>query len=437
MASTPSEKSAAKREDATPARPGVPGGPALSRRAALRLAGIGLGSLVAAAGGVARSESYPALDAPAGRALDYAPNKGKFAAPELMVASRLVDSIPVFGSSELVTLPTDVPQVPRGLLGTHDYGLDFWCVGDAGYMSLWHAIALGAYAGPMVSSLAPSGELAAGVFDARASNKVVLIVSPQWFYPGGAWRDAVTSHFSFRLWRAFCQSPNVTPAQVEYCRGRLLERGVDALSVRAGCDDTLPDLANAVALGFKEEHETRAQIRYVLRDRPDIIVDKADVQAADGAPDWDALLAEAAEQAREETTSNDFGFLDSFWNEHLANDFAAGKYKDSQKSDNLLMAPTEDKDLALALDVARQGGLDVLCVLLPWSGPWEDYRGLSKTQRDRRNETLRSIVTSHGARLADFSERAYEPYFVYDGTHPGWVGWLEIERAVYEFAMGE
>lgn len=413
------------------------GGPALSRRAALRLAGIGAGALVTGVAGWRRLESYPALDAKVGRTLDYAPNKGKFAAPQFMLANRLVDSIPVFGSSELVTLPSDVPQVPRGVLGGHDYGLDFWTIGDAGYMSLWHAIALGAYAGPLMSSLQPSGELAAGVFDGRASNKAVLIISPQWFFPGGAWRDAVTSHYSFRLWHAFCQSPNVTSAQVEYAKGRLIERGVDATSVRAGCGTSLPERANALAFNFKEEHEVRAQIQYVLRDRPDIVIEKGDVRGKDGAPDWDALKSDAVSLARESTTSNEFGFLDSFWESHLKSDFDAGKLKDVQKNDNLLMAPTEDSDLALALDVARQGGIDLLCVLLPWAGAWEDYRGLSKVERERRNEIIRQTVTGHGAALADFSGYDNEPYFIYDGTHPGWVGWLEIERAVYEFAMGE
>ena len=46
------------------------GGPALSRRAALRLAGIGAGALVTGVAGWRRLESYPALDAKVGRTLD-------------------------------------------------------------------------------------------------------------------------------------------------------------------------------------------------------------------------------------------------------------------------------------------------------------------------------------------------------------------------------
>ena len=158
----------------------------------------------------------------------------------------------------------------------------------------------------------------------------------------------------------------------------IIERGVDATSVRAGCGTSLPERANALAFNFKEEHEVRAQIQYVLRDRPDVVIEKGDVRGKDGAPDWDALKADAVSLARESTTSNECGFLDSFWESHLKSDFDAGKLKDVQKNDNLLMAPTEDSDLALALDVARQGGIDLLCVLLPWAGAWEDYRGLSQ-----------------------------------------------------------
>jgi D-alanine transfer protein len=47
-------------------------------------------------------------------------------------------------------------------------------------------------------------------------------------------------------------------------------------------------------------------------------------------------------------------------------------------------------------------------------------------------------VNAHGAsaKLADFSDREYEKYFLFDIVHFGWTGWIDVEQAIYEFAKG-
>ena len=49
---------------------------------------------------------------------------------------------------------------------------------------------------------------------------------------------------------------------------------------------------------------------------------------------------------------------------------------------------------------------------------------------------VRSIVGGHeSAKLADFSDREYEKYFLYDIVHFGWTGWIDVEQSIYEFAQ--
>lgn len=42
-----------------------------------------------------------------------------------------------------------------------------------------------------------------------------------------------------------------------------------------------------------------------------------------------------------------------------------------------------------------------------------------------------------GVAYADFSSCEYEKYFLCDTVHPGWIGWVRIEHAVYDFVNGQ
>ena len=41
------------------------------------------------------------------------------------------------------------------------------------------------------------------------------------------------------------------------------------------------------------------------------------------------------------------------------------------------------------------------------------------------------------AEIADFSDREYVKYYLYDIVHFGTLGWTDANEAVYEFAMKE
>ena len=34
---------------------------------------------------------------------------------------------------------------------------------------------------------------------------------------------------------------------------------------------------------------------------------------------------------------------------------------------------------------------------------------------------------------ADFTDREYEKYFLFDTVHFGWTGWVDVEEAIYDF----
>ena len=49
---------------------------------------------------------------------------------------------------------------------------------------------------------------------------------------------------------------------------------------------------------------------------------------------------------------------------------------------------------------------------------------------------MREACARWGVRVADFTGEEYTRYFIYDGTHLGWLGWVRVEQAIYEFALG-
>ena len=76
-------------------------------------------------------------------------------------------------------------QCPQAVFGENVTDVDLTFVGEAYDQCLWQAIAAGAYG-------------------ARVKNrKVVLVVSPQWFFKGGGDQAKFSSKFPYLLYRDF------------------------------------------------------------------------------------------------------------------------------------------------------------------------------------------------------------------------------------------
>lgn len=319
------------------------------------------------------------------------------------------DSLLVFGSSELSTPRRLVPQVPAAIFGESNYGLQLMLVGEAYDQSLWHAIALGAYADAGI----PQG-------------KVVIIVTPGWFTDGGQDAETFQTRFSFSLYQRFCANPAVPESTREYIRARLAESGIDDTQLQAA-DPSLPqDHLNGLAFQVLDD----LKLRQGLAD-----VRQKGIQKADGAetvPDFAALRAEAEETASQMSTNNDWGVEDAFYAEQLAP--ALDEMEGSRAAETYSDTPEYD-DLACFLDVAQACGIQTLVVLAPEMGPYYDYIGISRQTRAGCYDKVRSVVEGRdGVQLADFSDREYEKYFLYDIVHFGWTGWVDVEQVIYEFA---
>ena len=328
------------------------------------------------------------------------------------VRANLTDNtLLVLGSSEFSTPARTVPQVPAQTFGTHNYGLRLMLVGEAFDQCLWHTMALGALA---------NGGL--------PQNKVALIVSLGQYTDGGLDNGSFGERFSYTLYQGFCNNPAIDAQTKEYVRSRLAEQGIDETTIRAALPANPIEWVDGVVLGAMDSLRLRQQLMDVRA---------RGIELPTGAiepPDWTALRQEALETAQRMSTTNSWGAEDEFYTKQLGP--ALEGLKDARKGETYTQTPEYD-DLACFLDVCDACGVEPLIIIQPSMGPYYDHIGISAETRAAAYQRIRDVVAAHPqARLADFSDREYEQYFLFDIVHFGWTGWIDAEQALYEFAMG-
>ena len=322
------------------------------------------------------------------------------------------DSLLMLGSSELSTPAKSVPQIPVEVFGKHNYGLHAMCVGEAFDQCLWDAIALGAFA---------DGGLPRG--------KVVLTVGLGQFTDGGIDASTFGERFSYTLYAGFCKNSAIPEDVRSYVRSRLQELETNETVLSAAAPSNLFDAVNGAAYGLTDSLRLQNELRRVRA--------KALPMAAEPAetPDWAALREWGLEDAKRMSTNNDWGAEDHFWSEQL--EPALKGLEGARASETYTQTP-EYTDLDCFLQVCDACDVEPLIVISPSMGPYYDYIGISRETREAAYQRIRDVVASHErAQLADFSDREYEQYFLFDIVHFGWTGWIDVEQAVYEFAMSE
>lgn len=372
------------------------------------LAGIAVAALVVALSFVvlpAQGEHDAAVD------YGYVYSGAKSSSVEFVRANLREDSLLMLGSSEFSTPARTVPQVPSQVLGARNYGLHPMLVGEAFDQCLWHAMALGAFA---------DGGL--------PRNKVVLIIGLGQFTDGGLDNATFGERFSYPLYKAFCQNDAIDAQTRAYVRNRLEEQGVDLTTLCAGMPQNPLESIDGVVLDAMGDLRLRSQLIGV-RDRG--------IPLADGPieqPDWAALRAQALQTAQQMSTTNAWGAEDEFYTKQLQP--ALDGLKDARKDETYTDTPEYD-DLDCFLDVCDVCGVQPLVMIQPTMGPYYDHIGITAQTRAAAYQHMRDVVAAHpNARLADFSDREYEQYFLFDIVHFGWTGWVDAQQAIYEFAMG-
>ncbi len=354
----------------------------------------------------------PGNDARGGTKLyDYVYAKGKSENVDFVTNNMSTSGYLCFGSSEWYISKDRVSTCAQAVLGEGDAGVDMTFIGEGYDQSLWQAIAAGAYG--------TSGKV--------KNRKVMIVVSPQWFFKGSGDQSKFNSKFSYTLYRAFMQSDAISDETKAYVRQRCAALGVDSGKLAAASQDTVLDAANDLAFAAADGWKLRSQLANIDNIAPEKSTTRLSSEASGTTtePDWDALLASAQAEGETACTNNDYGIYDAYWEKNHT--------YDPELFQNFSEADDEYADLECFLKVCAEVGFEPMVCILPVHGQWYDISSVSTDERQAYYAKIRSICEGAGVTYADFSGFEYEKYFLCDTVHPGWKGWVRIEHAFYDF----
>lgn len=340
----------------------------------------------------------------------YVASGSKSSSPAFTTKGAPDNAMLLFGSSELSTPASVISEVPAMVFGFGSYGVNLAYVGEAYDQSLWQSIAVGAYA------------------QHEDNKKIGIIVSPGWFEDGGVDNDTFKLRFSYNLYRQFCSNPEISEAQKQYVAKRLAEQGIDETTINAGMGNTLLDKVNDFVLGAMND----LQIRKDLNDVRPLGIEMADVDGDMNAETYPfpELREEALGEAEAASTNNEWGMEDNYYAENVAGNEEKLR---NFRADQTFTKTQEYADLAHLLQICKEVGFEPLVIISPLHGQFNDYVGISAETRKACYDHIKAICENEDVQVADFTDKEYEKYFLYDTVHFGWTGWVDVENALYDF----
>ena len=324
--------------------------------------------------------------------------------------------VPFFGSSEWMRFDSMHPAV---LAEKYDRSYRPYFIGQAG------AATLSQYFG--IQQITSELE----------NKQAVFVISPQWFTKEDHDPTIFQTYFNNDQLTAFLENQSGDAAS-QYAANRLLKQnpGVSMKSIveKLAKGEKLSEFDQSMINISSQLNEKQSALfgQFSIRGR---LRYKDNVEKyLSSLPDqfsYEELENIARKDAEENTTNNDLGVDNHFYNTKLKKDLK--KWEGSQKNFNFLKSP-EYNDLQLVLDQFAKSKVNVLFVFQPVNKKWMDYTGLSEEMYQHTVEKIRYQLESQGfTNIADFSKNGGDPYFVKDTIHIGWLGWLAFDKVVNPF----
>lgn len=270
------------------------------------------------------------------------------------------------------------------------------------------------------------------------NNKIVLILSPQWFDSKQLSPGAFSSAFTETNFLEFLKNDKIskdTKIKISNRVNELLVADTKSLERVIKYEDIflnhsfnpIKHLEISTYSKFRNS-KLRFELYNELKNR-EVTIDYNHYVKAEKI-DFKKLLIEAEKIGSASCTNNEYGVYDEYFETFIKNQYES--LKNSSANSNFTTSK-EYNDFRLFLDVCKETGIEPLIVSVPVNGRWYDYTGFSKENRAQYYQNIRSICKEYGVELADFSDKEYEKYFLKDIMHLGWKGWVYVDEAVYKF----
>lgn len=280
-----------------------------------------------------------------------------------------------------------------------------------------------------------------GALESKMKNrKVVLLLSPSWFYWGGVSQYHYNLRFSEIMYLKLMQAGNVPRSSKKYIAERteslLTDAGILA-RVRRYNSIFIQGKSSAadkkyIARRLKALNKAADSAAAVAMTKDDITSIPKDKFTYNKSfvPDWKNLVSSAV--AEDKGKRNNPYYIDD---ERYQKKYSAqvAYSKGSQKNMSFEYSP-EYKDLRCFLDICKACKIKALLVELPMNGYWYDMTGLDAGKRRIFVKKVDKIAAAYGAATASFTKQEYSKYFMLDTVHLAGKGWTLINKKIYNFA---
>ena len=334
------------------------------------------------------------------------------------------DNLMMFGSSEFES-SSGYPTHPFNFFNGKKAGFQINLVGKAGYKNLVHATDFGA----LGSSL--------------KGQKVVFVLSPQWFTQVGIDEKTFEANSSELQVYGFLFNQSLSLNSKQQFAKRLIsisskKPNKDFQLMRDYCN--LYSNNDLITTSKRYLMTPYFWLRYeLLTLKDDIKSNKylkpnpklAKLQAPKHTNfNWELELKKAEGVAKSNSSNNQFGMENKSYDNMTKGGLS--KSKGSMKNASYKVSP-EYEDFNLLLQVCKEEGIKPLIINIPVNGKWYDYEGFNKSDRQAYYEKINEMVKLYNFQIADFSGYENENYFLKDGSHLGWKGWVYVNEAIDKY----
>lgn len=276
-----------------------------------------------------------------------------------------------------------------------------------------------------------------GINQQLKNKKAVFIISPQWFVKDGINKNAFAMYYSNLQAVTWLKTAQNTLMD-RYAARRLLDmpsahsdKMIEQCLLQIAAGQKLNSMEQ-VYLNLKYNeliHEDQMFSTIGMKNRTKKI-DKAAAELPSNY-NYQQLDMKAYHMGVDNTTNNNFGIKNSFWNKKLKKQ--VGKLKNEQSDFNYVSSP-EYSDFQLVLNQFAKDHTDVLFVIPPINAKWAKYTGLKMSMINDFNNKIKYQLHKQGFNnVVDLTNDGKEPYFMEDTIHLGWRGWLKMDKAVNPF----
>lgn len=345
---------------------------------------------------------------------------------EMVLARK--DWLAVYGSCELV-----YPQKNRidHFFATKPTGFRVAPVGDRGVRSL-----------VMAERFAALGER-------LRDKKLVVIITPEWFYSSDVGADTYDGNFSVEHALAALTSPTLDPKLKKRLAVRMwdyplslkkspfLEQLATSMAGDSSAQRVVLPLTRELSGGFLsvQEELDPVVIARALRDshraHPYLVT-----KAVPKEIDWTKELTESYQEFQAMSGSNPYGFRNTLWEKFLKKP----SYYLTKMSDNdfdyRLARTKEWEDYDLMLAILKQYGAQPLLISLPVNGKFLASEGVSREEWWKYYAAITNVAERYGFPVADFKKFEDDPQF-FGFADPNPEGWIYIDHVVDAYYHGD